>query len=181
MSRKTWITLLCLSSLVVACGGGSSTPRTPPPTGLAYPTNVLWLSVGADMGSLSPQVSGVVRNYSVSPALPAGLSLNTTSGVITGTPLMATKQATYQLMANNDGGSSTFALTLAVDLSPSGLNYASPAQRPRRMLHLYISELPAEDCIKPPKRGEKMVALDQLIRFISLAHFHLDFGMGRAR
>ena len=114
--------------MVVGCGGGSSTPPTLPPTGLAYPTNALWLTVGADMGSLRPQVSGVVTNYSVSPALPVGLSLNATSGVITGTPLMATKQATYQLMANNDGGSSTFALMLAVDLSPSGLNYASPAQ-----------------------------------------------------
>jgi hypothetical protein len=128
MSRKTWITLLCLSSMVVACAGGSSAPRIPPPTGLAYPTTALWLQVGADIGSLSPQVSGVVTNYSVSPALPAGLSLNATSGVITGTPLMATKQTTYQLMANNDGGQSTFALTLGVDLPPSGLNYASPAQ-----------------------------------------------------
>ena len=60
-----------------------------PPTGLAYPTNLLWLAVGTDIGSVSPQVqSGVVTNYSVSPALPAGLSLNVTSGVITGTPLM---------------------------------------------------------------------------------------------
>src|SRR5882762_910040 len=116
MSRKTWITLFCLSSMVVACGGGSGGSGIPPPTGLAYQTNALWLPVGADMGSLSPQVSGVVTNYSVSPALPAGLSLNATSGVITGTPLMATKQTTYQLMANNDGGQSTFALMIAVDL-----------------------------------------------------------------
>jgi len=128
MSRKTWITLFCLSSMVVACGGGSGGSSIPPPTGLAYPTNALWLPVGADMGSLSPQVSGVVTNYSVSPALPAGLSLNATSGVITGTPLMATKQTTYQLMANNDGGHSTFALMIGVDVPPSGLNYASPAQ-----------------------------------------------------
>jgi hypothetical protein len=117
--------------LLTACGGGGGGgggSSTPPPTGLAYPTNALWLPVGADMGSLSPQISGVVANYSVSPALPAGLSLNATSGVITGTPLIATKQATYQLMANNDGGRSTFALMIAVDLPPSGLNYPSPAQ-----------------------------------------------------
>jgi len=69
MSRKTWIALVCLSSMVVACGGGSGGGgnRIPPPTGLAYPTNALWLNVGAEMGSLSPQVSGVVTNYSVSP------------------------------------------------------------------------------------------------------------------
>jgi Putative Ig domain len=131
MSRKTSIILLCLSSMAVACGGGSggsSTPRSPPPTGLAYPTTALWLPVGVDMGSLTPQVSGVVASYSVSPALPAGLSLNSTSGVISGTPLLATKQTTYQLMANNDGGHSTFAMTIGVDLPPSGLNYTSPAQ-----------------------------------------------------
>ena len=128
MSRKTWMTLVCLSSMAVACGGGSNTSRTPTPIGLAYRTNAVWLTVGADMGSLNPQVIGMVTNYSVSPALPAGVSLNTISGVITGTPLMATKQVTYLLMASNDGGSSTFALTLGVDLSPSRLNYASPAQ-----------------------------------------------------
>ena len=117
-----------LAFLLVACGGGSSAPGVPPPTGLAYPSNALWLPVGADMGSLSPQVSGAVTNYSVSPALPAGLSLNPTSGVITGTPLRATAQSTYQLMANNGGGHSTFALTIAVDRPPSGLTYSSPAQ-----------------------------------------------------
>jgi Putative Ig domain len=125
MSHKIWITLLCVASMVAACGGGS---RTPPPTGLAYPTDALWLSVGTAIGALDPHVSGVVANYSVSPALPAGLSLNSASGTITGTPLMATQQATYQLMANNDGGSATFALTIAVDLPPSALGYASPAQ-----------------------------------------------------
>jgi hypothetical protein len=44
--------------MVVACAGGSSAPRIPPPTGLAYPTTALWLQVGADIGSLSPQLSG---------------------------------------------------------------------------------------------------------------------------
>jgi hypothetical protein len=80
------------------------------------------------MDSLSPQVSGVVTNYSVSPALPAGLSLNATSGVITGTPLTASRQTTYQLKASNDGGHSIFALMIAVDVPPSGLSYASPAR-----------------------------------------------------
>jgi Putative Ig domain len=124
MARETWISLVCLSSMVAACGGGDSAPGVPPPTALAYATNSLWLAVGAGIGPLSPQVSGVVTNYSVSPALPAGLSLNATSG----TPLKATKQATYELMAHNDGGYSTFDLTIAVDLPPSGLNYASPTQ-----------------------------------------------------
>jgi hypothetical protein len=114
--------------MAVACDGGSNTPPIAPPTGLAYPATALWLQVGADIGALSPQVSGVVNSYSVSPALPAGLSLNATSGVISGTPLMATKQTTYELMANNDGGQSTFVLMLGVDLQPSGLNYASPAE-----------------------------------------------------
>jgi hypothetical protein len=120
--------------MLVACGGGTDSPPIPgptgipAPTGLTYFTNVLRLAVGADIGSLSPQVSGVVTSYSASPALPAGLLLDATSGVISGTPLRATPQATYQLTANNDGGSSTFALTIAVDLPPSGLLYPSPVQ-----------------------------------------------------
>ena len=75
----------------------------------------------------------MVTSYSASPALPGGLSLDGTSGVISGTPLRATQQATYQLTANNDGGSSTFALTITVDLPPSGLVYPSPVQATIRL------------------------------------------------
>jgi hypothetical protein len=89
---------------------------------------VEWLQVGVDIGSLTPQVSGVVTRYSVQPALPAGLSLDATTGAVTGTPLTATTQATYEFRASNDGGSVAFSITMAVDAPLSGLSYAGPVQ-----------------------------------------------------
>jgi uncharacterized repeat protein (TIGR01451 family) len=46
--------------------------------------------------------------------LPAGLSLSTTNGIITGTPTATTATSTYTITATNGGGSTTFDLVLAV-------------------------------------------------------------------
>jgi hypothetical protein len=46
-----------------------------------------------------------VSSYSVSPALPPGLSLNGTTGIISGTPTEATGYKRYMVTASNAGGS----------------------------------------------------------------------------
>jgi uncharacterized repeat protein (TIGR01451 family) len=76
---------------------------------------------------ISPSVSGNVISYSVSPALPSGLSLNTTTGVISGTPTVVSANATYTVTATNSGGFTTFGIQIQVnDIAPSGLSYNSP-------------------------------------------------------
>jgi hypothetical protein len=89
-------------------GGGAAAPSalsyTSPASGIA----------GVAITSMSPAVTGTVTGYSISPALPAGLSFNTTSGVISGTPAAPAAQATYTITASNAGGSTTFALALTV-------------------------------------------------------------------
>ena len=55
------------------------------PSDLKYPTPPT-LVVETKIASLTPTVAGRVASYKVSPALPAGLSLNPTSGVMSGTP-----------------------------------------------------------------------------------------------
>ncbi len=50
----------------------------------------------------------------VTPALPAGLTLNTTSGQISGTPTAATASTNYQVTASNAGGSSSYTFAMAV-------------------------------------------------------------------
>lgn len=56
--------------------------------------------------------------YGASPALPAGLSLNTTTGIISGIPLAtAVGTNTYSIIAKNAGGSST-ALSLTITITP---------------------------------------------------------------
>lgn len=61
--------------------------------------------------------------YVISPALPAGLALNAATGVINGTPTVASPATSYTVVASNDGGSSMASFTLAV-VNPSNPNSA---------------------------------------------------------
>ncbi|MHA8062372.1 putative Ig domain-containing protein, partial [Aquirufa beregesia] len=55
------------------------------PSALSYTTPNVY-SVGTGITSLTPTVTGTVTSYSISTPLPTGLSFNTTTGVISGTP-----------------------------------------------------------------------------------------------
>lgn len=58
-----------------------------PPTGLQYTTPNPVYVVGTPIAVDIPQsAGGLITSYTISPALPPGLSLNTGSGAITGTP-----------------------------------------------------------------------------------------------
>jgi hypothetical protein len=70
--------------------------------------------VGTAITNMTPTVTGTVTNYSVSPPLPAGLSIDATTGVISGTPTAAATSASYTVTASNAGGSTTAAVTIAV-------------------------------------------------------------------
>ncbi|RZJ67917.1 MAG: T9SS type A sorting domain-containing protein [Flavobacterium sp.] len=96
------------------------------PTALSY-TSPNTFTVGTAIANLNPTVTGTVTSYSVSPALPAGLSLNTTTGVISGTPTAVTATATYTVTATNSGGSVSFDVIITVnDIAPTALSYTSP-------------------------------------------------------
>ncbi|HLU69359.1 MAG TPA: putative Ig domain-containing protein, partial [Fibrobacteria bacterium] len=62
---------------------------------------------------------GVVASYAVAPALPAGLTLNTTTGRIAGTPTGASAAANYTVTATNASGTATATVNITVvDLTP---------------------------------------------------------------
>ncbi len=71
------------------------------------------------MTPLSPTVTGSVTSWTVAPALPGGIAINATTGVISGTPAAIAALAVYTITATNAGGSTTFALSLKVDPPPS--------------------------------------------------------------
>lgn len=87
----------------------------PPPSGLTYTSNAPTYYVGLPITANSPSSSGgAIISYSVSPALPAGLTLNTSTGVISGTPSALTASASYTVTGSNGTGSTTRVLTIAV-------------------------------------------------------------------
>ncbi len=116
-SAAGWLPLLAVAFSLSACGGGGNGSKSsgsggPPPSGLSY-TSPQSYDVGTAITPLDPTVTGTVTGYSVAPALPAGLSLDATTGRISGTPTQPVR-ATYTITATNAGGNTTFALTIAV-------------------------------------------------------------------
>jgi Putative Ig domain len=111
---------------LASCGGSSSsTPAAP--SSLSY-TSPVTAIVGSAISNLSPTVNGSITSYSVSPALPAGLTLDTSTGVISGTPAAPAAQTTYTITASNSGGQASFALSLTVlgDLSITQVSSSAP-------------------------------------------------------
>ena len=96
------------------------------PSALSYTSpNAFPLNVA--ITPLFPTVTGVVASYAISPALPTGLSLNTTTGYITGTPTVASASATYTVTATNPSGNTTFGVVISVGNYRYAVNAASAA------------------------------------------------------
>ena len=121
-------TLLFLS----ACGGGGSGGggSSPPPSGTAPPSGLSYSAppayiVGQEVTPLQPTVTGTVSSYSIAPSLPGGLSMNTTTGVISGTPTSAHASTAHTITASNSGGSTTATVTITVNTAAAGISYGT--------------------------------------------------------
>ena len=69
--------------------------------------------------------------YSINPTLPLGLSFDESTGVISGTPTVASPITNYTVTASNGDGKSTTTISLAaVNFSPPNISYASPQSYP---------------------------------------------------
>jgi hypothetical protein len=99
------------------------------PSNLAYSTNPAVYTVGTAIPANVPSSNGgAVTSYSVVPALPAGLTLDTTTGRITGTPTATSATASYVVTAGNSAGSTTASLAITVNsavVAPSNLAYST--------------------------------------------------------
>jgi hypothetical protein len=118
-----------LVALVAGCGGGggggSGGSAPPAPSSLHYPTCCGPIWVGFAMSPLTPTVMGQVTSWTVSPALPAGITLNPSTGVVSGTHTDASSNTSYRVTAANVSGSSTTSVTFAVSASAIAYQYTS--------------------------------------------------------
>ena len=92
-----------------------------PPRNLTYSANPATYTRGVAIAANKPSSSGgAVVSYAVSPSLPAGLSLDTHSGAITGTPTAVTATASYVVTVTNSAGHTTAWVSITVDDTASG-------------------------------------------------------------
>ena len=81
---------------------------------ISYSTSSYTLTKNTAMPSPATPTStaGAVVSWSVAPTLPAGLTLNSTTGVIDGTPTTVTSSTVYTITATNTGGTDTATVTI---------------------------------------------------------------------
>jgi Putative Ig domain len=143
--RGQWTTTLILALLTVACGGGGNPARTSappssttqPPAGpppplvpsdfvLQYPGPQVF-TVGVRVDSDVPVLNYRGANIAwTSPPLPAGLSVNADTGVISGTPGAVTPAASYTISVFNDMGGTAQA-PVVIEVNDGPFFYSSPA------------------------------------------------------
>jgi V8-like Glu-specific endopeptidase len=84
---------------------------------ISISNSVQSVTVGNAIVTVNPVNSGGAINsngYSISPTLPAGLTLNASTGSVSGIPISIQAQTNYTITAQGLGGTSTVVLTLTV-------------------------------------------------------------------
>lgn len=132
---------LAAVALAACTNGGGSSRRAP--TSLAYsdPTAAYELC-GAISENLPTVGGGSASSFAVTPALPAGLSLDSATGVISGTPSATSAAATYTITAANAVGETSVDITISVaHVPPSGVDYPDLGDELGRGVYFYAEPL----------------------------------------
>jgi hypothetical protein len=121
-----------------ACGGGgdSWTSSSSPahdgaysaPEGLAYTPAAGVYGTGQHVLIVPHSSGGTITQFTVSPDLPSGLSLDHALGSIEGSPTKASDSTVYTVVGSNSAGSTTARVQIEVKdaaVAPSNLHYSS--------------------------------------------------------
>ena len=92
------------------------------PLTISYPETSYSFTQYTQITEIVPIIEGTALSFSVTPSLPEGLTLDSVTGRITGTPLATSPATDYTITAVNSHYSSTFILTITVSdvTCPSG-------------------------------------------------------------
>jgi gliding motility-associated-like protein len=101
------------------------------PSKLNYSTPNIFATNTA-IASLVPSVDEGLGNlvYTVNPALPGGLQLNSTTGIISGTPTSIQSATVYTVSATNSYGFSSKTISIEIQGIPTALAYAGNLRLP---------------------------------------------------
>lgn len=136
-------------TVTVCNAGGQALVRVPlsvklnPPSALSYPEATSKYFTGVPV-ALSPQVEGLVTEWTVTPELPHGLHLDAAMGIISGIPSEIVHEKSWTVLACNPEGATSMVLRFAVQrVAPSGLSY--PASAPEYPVDRLVVLHPAVD------------------------------------
>lgn len=109
-------------------GGSATTTFTlsvidAPPSNLVYNPSNQRATKNTQITPMLPSVSGgPIDSYSISPGLPAGLTFDTATGIISGTLTASlTGSVEYTITASNSGGSTTAKVTIVYNAPPTDI------------------------------------------------------------
>jgi hypothetical protein len=100
------------------------TPCTTPT--ISYSGSPYVFCLNSAISYQTPTVTNSPTSFSISPALPAGLSFNASTGVISGTPTTFTAATNYTITANN-GCSGTTSISIATGATTTNKGTVSPS------------------------------------------------------
>ncbi|MCB1179804.1 MAG: DUF1554 domain-containing protein, partial [Leptospiraceae bacterium] len=94
------------------------------PSGLTYSGSPYTYIKDATITTTTPTVTGSITGCSSSPTLPTGLSLDSTTCAISGTPTVTQSATTHTITASNGVGSTTASIVITVNLFYSASTFA---------------------------------------------------------
>jgi hypothetical protein len=95
---------------------------------IAYSPGTFSFTVNTAISAITPTNTGnAATSWSISPALTAGLSFNTGTGQITGTPTVASAATAYTVTATNAAGNGTATLSITVNAVDGALDLPKDA------------------------------------------------------
>ena len=117
------------------------------PSSLSYSPSTQTVRIGTAITVMTPSSSGgAVDLYTISPSLPSGLSINPTTGIISGTLTQAqTGSIKYTISATNTGGTTTAEITLVFNTAPTDLALSPASINENNATNAVIGNLSSTD------------------------------------